>query len=527
MWFPSNFSALSALMLNSFPTILAAPECTSRVFDSITLENGQILSVQTNLSNVNVPPFPTNVWPTNSTKQVNVCQVTVQYTHPGWNDTINTYIWLPSSGWNKRFVGVGGGGWSTGDIDDLGQPVSQGFAAVTTDGGHLLANRQDLAWAVASEGNLNWYALHNFASVALDDAATLGKAVTKAYYGQEPKYSYWTGCSTGGRQGHMLAQRYPTQYNGILATASAFNWDRFIVSEYWPQLSMGLLDYYPSPCELDAITKAAIDACDTLDGVKDGVISNPNSCHFDPNTVVGSSVDCKNPTGTIKISEKAAKIASATWFGPRTEDGKFLWHGLGHAASLAGLANTNCTSVSDCTSSPFPIAAGWLQTFVLQNSSANLQGMTHSEYSRLFRQSVNRFASVIGTADADLTDFKNAGGKLISWHGTADQLIPFNGSVDYYERVLAGDPKATDYYRFFEAPGVEHCSGGKGWYPGSAFDALVKWVEGGVAPETLYAKSIDTDGSAAKTRDARLCLYPKQLTYVDGDPSLASSFTCK
>ncbi|KAH7190502.1 Tannase/feruloyl esterase [Fusarium oxysporum] len=520
----SKLSVFSSLMMNLFPITLGALTCTNDGFKLVTLDSVQILSVNTTIANATVPQFTTNVWPTNATKNVLVCQVTVQYTHPGWNDTINTSVWLPATRWNKRLVGVGGGGWATGNIENLAQPASEGYAAVTTDGGHLIASIQGLDWAMTSPGNLNWYALQNFAAVALDDAASLGKAVAAAYYGREPEYSYWNGCSTGGRQGHMMAQRYPTQYNGILATASAFNWDKFIVSEYWPQLIMGLLDYYPPPCELDAITRAAIDACDTLDGLRDGVISNPDVCCFDPTSVVGTSVDCTNPDGEIKITKEAAQIASAAWFGPRTEDGKFLWHGLGHAANLSGLANTACTSLINCSSSPFPISTGWLSTFVLQNASVDLRGLSRADYSRLFRQSVNRFASVIGTADADLTDFKRAGGKMISWHGTADQLIPFNGSIDYYERVLEGDPDVADYYRFFEAPGVEHCSGGNGWFPGGAFDALVKWVEEGIAPETLYAETVATkDGP----RSVNLCAYPKALTYVDGDPDVASSFTCR
>ncbi|KAM5354720.1 hypothetical protein ACJ41O_001367 [Fusarium nematophilum] len=469
---------------------MGASTCTNDVFDLVTLDNAQILSVNATIANAAVPQFATNVRPTSSTKTAPVCQVTIQYTHPGWNDTINTSVWLPVSRWNERLVGVGGGGLDTGSIENLGQPASEGYAAVTTDGGHLIGDR-GLEWAVTSPGNLNWYALQNFADVALDDAASLGKAVAAAYYGREPEYSYWNGCSTGGRQGHMMAQRYPTQYNGILATASAFNWDKFIVSEFWPQL---IMDYFPPPCELDAITKAAVDACDNLDGVRDGVISDPGLCDFDPTSVVGTSVECTNPDGKIEISKEAAQIASATWFGPRTEDGNFLWHGLGHAANLSGLANTVCSSITNCSSSPFPISTGWLTTFVLQNASADLNGLSHEDYSRLFRQSVNRFASVIGTADADLTDFKRAGGKMISWHGTADPLIPFNGSIDYYERVLEGDSDAADYYRFFEAPGVGHCGGGNGWFPGGGFDALVKWVEEGIAPETLDAETVGTEG---------------------------------
>ncbi|KAF4335420.1 tannase precursor [Fusarium beomiforme] len=519
-----NLSAMSfPLMFQGLPGAFSKPTCTDHTFGSIHLANAKITSISTNVTNVELPPFPTNEWPNNASDPFPVCQVTVQYTHPGWNDTIKTYVTLPISGWNGRFVGVGGGGWSTGNLADLAQPAFKGYAAVTTDGGHLLAPMQELGWALHSQGNINWHALQNFAAVSLDDAATLGKAVTAAFYGKKPEYSYWTGCSTGGRQGHMMAQRYPTQYNGVLATASAFNWDKFVTSEYWPHVVMNKLDYYPPTCELDAITKAAIEACDELDGVKDGLISNPDLCKFDPKSVVGTSVECENPTGTIKISEKAAEIAQLIWRGPETEDGKFLWYGLDRSADLSGLANTICTSLKDCTSSPFPITQDWLTTFLLQDQSASLEKLAHSEYSKLFRQSVNRFSSVMGTADPDLTDFKSAGGKLISWHGTADQLIPHKGSVDYYNRVIEGDSGAADYYRFFEAPGVGHCQGGEGWYPGSAFEALVKWVERGEAPETLYAETIGTE----KRRGIELCAYPERITYKGGNPDLASSFTCK
>ncbi|KAF5019320.1 hypothetical protein F66182_8677 [Fusarium sp. NRRL 66182] len=513
----------AVLGLAMAPLVCAKPTCASDTFSSIKLANAEMLSITANSTAVELPELPKNEWPSNSTETVPVCQVVIQYTHPGWNDTINTYVYLPVSGWNGRFVGVGGGGWSTGDVSNLAQPAAKGYSAVTTDGGHLLANRQELDWALTSPGNLNWYELQNFAAVSLDDAATLGKAATAAFYGREPKYSYFNGCSTGGRQGHMMAQRYATQYDGIIATASAFNWDKFIVSEFYPQLVMNLLDYYPPLCELNALTRAAIDACDSLDGVKDGVISDPELCKFDPKTVVGSSVECTGPPGTVKISEQAAEIASATWYGPETEDGKSLWYGIGHAADLVGLANTTCTSLTNCSSNPFAIARQWLSSFVLQDHNADLGSLTRSDYSRLFRQSVHRFASVIGAADADLTDFKKAGGKLISWHGTADQLIPYNGSIDYFKRVLELDSSATDYYRLFIAPGVGHCDGGAGWYPGSGFDALVKWVEDDdAAPDTLYAETVGTD----EKRAVQLCLYPKQLSYVGGDANLASSFTC-
>ena len=161
----------------------------------------------------------------------------------------------------------------------------------------------------------------------------------------------------------------------------------------------------------------------------------------------------------------------------------------------------------------------------MNDSAADLSKLSLDDYSRLFRSSVDRYESVIGTRNPDLTDFNKAGGKMISWHGTADASIPYQGTIDYYDRLVSFDATAAEYYRLFLAPGVGHCSAGTGWYPGAAFEALVSWVEDGVAPETLHARSIGADGSD-RVREVNLCRYPAALTYVDGEPALESSFIC-
>jgi len=155
--------------------------------------------------------------------------------------------------------------------------------------------------------------------------------------------------------------------------------------------------------------------------------------------------------------------------------------------------------------------------------------INYAEYIRHFRQSVNEYSSVIGTRDPDLTRFKQAGGKMITWHGMKDQLIFFNGTVNYYQKAMEVDANLQDYYRFFAAPGAEHCKGGIGFYPGSSFEALVDWVENGTAPDTLQAIATPTATGSAKLplRTAGLCAYPKVLTYVGSDASKVSSFTCK
>lgn len=200
-----------------------------------------------------------------------------------------------------------------------------------------------------------------------------------------------------------------------------------------------------------------------------------------------------------------------------------LWYGLNKGAPPAGLANTSCSD-NNCTGAPFPIAVSWIQKFVLNNATADISKLSSAEYDAIFRLSINEYASTISAADPDLAGFRDAGGKMITWHGLADQLIPPDGTYNYYQRVLAQHPEAADYYRFFPAPGIYHCSGGPGWYPGGVLDSLVNWVEKGIAPDTLEAK---TETALGASRTVNLCAYPKILTYQGGDINSSTSFTCK
>lgn len=176
---------------------------------------------------------------------LNFCNVSIQYTHPGQNDDIHVEVWLPFESWNGRFMGTGGGAYATGlGALSLAYAVSLGYSAASSDGGHILNYEDPSSWALSSPGNVNWVLLQDFAAVALDDLTTIGKAITTAYYGSPPSYSYWNGCSTGGRQGLMMAQRYPSQYDGILATAPGIYWDSFLVTGVWAQLVMNELGTY-------------------------------------------------------------------------------------------------------------------------------------------------------------------------------------------------------------------------------------------------------------------------------------------
>jgi hypothetical protein len=456
------------------------------------------------------------------------CNVSLTYTHPGQGDVINVHIWLPMNHWNGRFQGTGGGGFATGMFDSmLSMAISQGYSAAATDGGHSAAPEKGAScsdWALVSPGNVNLYALQNFASVALNDMTVIGKAVTESFYGAAPKYSYWNGCSTGGRQGIMMAQKYPEAYDGILAAAPAINMVRLVAALYWPQFVMNKLGIYPSQCELEAIAHAAVAACDELDGVKDGIIAAPGLCNFDAKSLVGKRITCGGDN--IKISASAVEVAEETWKGPRSSTEKPLYPGLTKGTPFQVLANTKCHENGTCHGTPFPMAPEWISYFIKKDPDFDVSTITtQKEFDKTFHASVQEFNSMIGTEDPDLSEFRDAGGKMITWHGIADPLIFINGTSEYYEKVQELDPDVRDYYRYFEAPGVWHCGMGKGAYPAHSLDALVRWVEHDEAPDILAAETQPNDDG--KVRRLNLCPYPLVAAYQGGDTADARSYACK
>lgn len=497
------------LSLFTFPTSATTP-CDAVAIPKPSLFGAYILSIsaaQTNNSTLSSPP-------------VTFCNISITYTHPGQNDLLNVWIFLPSA-WNGRFQGVGGGGWRTGlDLTAMIPAVAQGYAAASTDGGHLSTASTE-SWALLSPGNINWALLQDFAAIALNDLTVLGKQVTESYYSKKIKKSYWNGCSTGGRQGLMMAQRYPGSYDGILAAAPAINWAEFIPTEFWPQRKMYEAGYFPSQCEFDAVTAAAVEACDELDGLKDGVVGMVNGCGFRAEQAIGKAYSCETTVGTV--SAKTTAIVQSIWDGARDSEGKFQWYGLTHQAPMSGLANTTCASNGTCTGVPFAITSEWHRIFLERNNSFDPYSLSAYSWDRAFKLSKNAYTSIMGTSDPDLSLFKKSGAKMITWHGTADQLIFFNGTIDYYRRVLNLDANARDFYRFYSAPGVEHCRGGKGPFPSDALATLVKWVEAGEAPERLPASRMIN----GQKWEQELCQYPLTSIYTGGDPKNATSFVCK
>jgi len=444
------------------------------------------------------------------------------------NNEVLIRIGLPIERWNGRFFGAGGGGYKTSSplrnlsMASMGyfDAVELGYAVGTTDGGGVKEETWDLAlrhgnYALDPNGRLNWPAVQNFGYAAIHDMTVVGKALVGEFYGAAPQYSYFAGCSTGGRQGMMEAQRYPRDYQGIMSAAPPLYWPKIAMLELWGALVMQRENDFMPACKLNAATAAAVPACDALDGASDGVIADPKRCHFDAKKLVGKKIE-----NCGVFDDKDARVVNAIWQGPRTRDNEFLWYGSSRAAPLLGL--------NPVAQEPPPVimwvGEAWARYFLTQNPAWDWKTLTGESYEKLWRQSQQQYGDVLGTDNPDLSAFRDSGGKMLMWHGTDDQFIPVQGTMDYVgsvQQLMGGSGKVDDFLRFFVAPGVQHCYPG----PSGVFDALMSWVERGHAPESLPLVKLDENKKAVRTR--RLCLYPTVSVYRGGDVDKAESFACQ
>jgi Tannase and feruloyl esterase len=447
------------------------------------------------------------------------CQVHLSVTHPPAGDDVNIDIWLPTRTWNGRFQGTGGGGFSGGSPANLPQPLRNGYAAGATDTGHAGARG---SFALNPDGTLNWQLIKDNAYLAVHEMTVAGKALVRAFYGTAPRYSYFNGCSTGGRQGLIEAQRYAADYDGVAAGSPAINATKLRVVQLWGELVMLRAGNFVAQCKFEAATAAAVQACDDLDGVHDGVIGDPRQCHFDPSSLVGTPTPC----GAITAAD--ADVMRKIWEGARTISGGFLWYGLARGASFSGLSDTT-TVDGQTVGAPSTLTLDWYRYFLLRDPDWDWRAITPEQFERLFAQSVQQFSAVTAGDDPDLRAFAAHGGKIVMWHGWSDQLVYPEGSIDYYDRVaraVGGAAKARKFVRLFMAPGAAHCGGGAGPASADELGAVVRWVEQGEAPATLLAEKRDASGALTQTRP--LCPYPLVARYRGhGSTDDAASFACK
>lgn len=448
-------------------------------------------------------------------------------------------VWVPLD-WNGRFFGTGGFGMRTANlwldvqwtrVPALPVALRNGFATATTDAG--IRDARDWAYALDEDTReVDWELIRNWAYRATHEMTLVGKVVTQAIHGTPPRYSYLAGSSGGGRQALAEAQRYPEDYDGIWAAEPAVNWTKFVPAEIWPPLVMKEHNNPVPPAKLEAFRAAAIAACDGADGLVDGLLEVHEMSDYDPKQLVGTR------TSAGEITAADADVVQKIWQGPRTASGEFLWYGLrpdteswGQNVLQTGLALT--TEVDgELAPVPFTIAADWIGAYLLRDPQWDWTALTFERFEELFARSVRDFAEC-DTGDPDLSGFREHGGKLIITHATGDEVIPCQGTIDYYHRVqeaMGGERPTAEFVRLFvsSGPGHSHIVGnGPGPTIAGTMLALMEWVEHGTAPDTILGERFDLATNQV-TMTRPVCAYPASPRYRgEGDPDDVGSFTCQ
>lgn len=452
---------------------------------------------------------------------------------PSSDSDIKFEVWLPAAGWNGRLWGSGNGGFA-GDMPygSLGARVAEGYAATGTDTGHE-GSPMDAGWAIGHPEKVIDYGYR-----AIHEVAVRGKVIVSAFYGRKAVHAYFCSCSNGGRQGLIEAQRYPDDYDGIISGAPVID-DTHLFAELASIdfISFGKQSGYFPPSKLPAIQAAALAACDSLDSVQDGVIDDPRRCHFDPSVLL-----CKGIETDQCLTQAQVAALRTIYAGQALADGTAL-HGYSPGAETGSDGwgwDGWITSSSQENSNFHKFALGFFGDLVFGDPKWDFHSF---DADHDVRMADRKLAAILNATDPDLRKFAARGGKLILYHGWADQVIPPLNTVDYYQRVrdTVGQKTADNSVRLFMVPGMLHCFGGPGpnsfgqpWASAGGPDSnirtlLQRWVEQGAAPEQIVAikHKNDQDSSSQVVRTRPLCAFPKAAHYRGmGSTDDAANFEC-
>jgi len=456
-----------------------------------------------------LPPSPISS-ASDLTVSIPFCRV-VAFSAPTSDSHISFEVWLPvAETWNGKFEAVGNGGF-IGQISytALASALEHGYATAGTDTGHASGN--DESWAFGHPEKLVDWSYR-----AVHEMTLSSKIIIQAFYGKAAKLAYWNGCSTGGKQGLTEAQRYPTDFDGILAGAPA-NYITHLQagSEYisWVALKDGTSapGYIPAG-KLAVLHKEVLRACDARDGVTDGVIEVPRRCVFDPKTI-----QCSGADGPDCLTAAQVKTASLIYAGAKYSDGKQIFPGfefgseLGWTAMVAG-------------PEPISIGTGFFKYMVFGDPNWDFRTFDVDRDTRIADQ---KLGSVVNAIDPSLKAFQEHGGKIIMYHGWEDSSIAPGNSVDYRASVvekMGGAEKTQEFLRLFMIPGMGHCRGGPGPNTFDGMGALEQWREQNIAPEKIIATH-STNGTVDNSRP--LCPYPQAAVYSgNGKTTDAANFAC-
>ena len=444
---------------------------------------------------------------------------------PTEDSDIKVEIWMPVSGWNGKFRGVGNGGFAGYiNYEGLASSVMRGYAVASTDTGHSTGGAD---WALGHPEKIVDYGFRGIHEMTVD-----AKVIVKSFYGAAAKRSYFASCSNGGRQALMEAQRYPNDYDGIIAGAPANAWVPMLTAGLKVVQALDQAGYIP-PVKISAISKAVLAACDQLDGLKDGILNDPRQCRFDPSTL-----RCHGAESDSCLTEPQVASLRQIYSGISDSSGKQLFPGLLPGAEDGdGGWKDWITGEQEGKSAVVYFVAGYFANMVYQQKNFDL---AHANVAASLKLAYEKTGDAMDATDPDLKPFLAHGGKLILYHGWNDPAISALNTVKYYGDVIAsvGQPSADNSVRLFMVPGMQHCDGGpgatsfgqdgeegaKGDAEHDIFTALEGWVEDGKAPQSLVATKVK-EGKVEMTRP--LCPYPQAPKYIGtGNPNTAESFLC-
>jgi hypothetical protein len=435
---------------------------------------------------------------------------------------------LPTD-WNNRFQMVGNGGWA-GSIGNVDGAVRDGYAATSTDTGHDAMKEPGATFAYPGPNNPNAARkVVDHGYLAVHETVLLAKKVIRAYYGADPRYSYWVGCSTGGREGLMEAQRYPEDFDGYVVGAPVLFLSGLQMKAIWNYQAVGDGPGKITTEKLSALAKGVYDKCDALDGLKDGLIENPLKCDFDPAKDLARCAGNADTPDCFTVAQIAA--LKKVYDGPRDSKGRQLFPGMppggeAFASAAGGRGGGQPRSGWDGSlANSFGLANSFMQFMAFDPAP----GASWDYHSYNFDADPQRMSGVALRIDAtipDLTAVKMRGGKIVHYHGWADPGVSAKMSVNYYEAAMKtmGEKETKDFYRFFPVPGMFHCGGGPGCGNVDWLAAAVDWVEKGKAPEMLIGGHAE-GGKTTRTRP--ICMYPNVAVYKgSGSIDAAENFSC-
>lgn len=459
------------------------------------------------------------------------CRVTAE-SKPSTDSNIKIEVWMPATGWNGKFRGQGNGGFA-GEMDyrALGLAISQGYASAATDTGHA-AGGTDARWALGHPEKIV-----DFAYRAIHEMTVTGQQTVQAFYGDSAKHSYFASCSNGGRQALMESQRYPRDYNGILAGAPANYWTHLVAASVWDgQATAADPASYIPIAKVPTIGEAVNAACDAMDGVTDGILNDPRKCHFNPDTLL-----CKSGDANSCLTRPQVTALKKLYEGAHESNGKRVFPGyLPGGEEGGGGWGLWITGQAPGKSLIFAFGYGYFADMVYDKPDWDL---LKANFDDAVKSSDEKFSGVLNATETDLKPFESHGGKLIIYHGWNDAAISPLNTINYYSDVQSkmGKRETDSFVRVFMVPGMQHCGGGPGpdvfgeagFSPvnnaqHNIYMALEQWVEKGEAPSKVIASKLTGEGPDAKVIMTRpLCAYPEAAIYKGtGDTNGATNFVC-